>query len=149
MSTPREIRKARKEKRQTYSVELQSTGSPPVRLVARGRSPARICLIKAHDGSAGCVSAQPSIREMIMHGGDKSLPMPSFSDMKAFLKKYHKHESFEERDNSMRGEDYSDVVTQGNLDELEKYGFTCISHFESINGRSIWFDRSLEPMERK
>ena len=83
------------------------------------------------------------IREMIIHGGDKRLPMPSHSEMKAFLTEYYRSSRFLDRDGPEWGKNYTDIVTQSRLEELEKHGITCVSRFESNRGRSIWFDRSL------
>jgi hypothetical protein len=98
---------------------------------------------RAHDGSASGVSAQPSLRDMVIHGGDMSLPMPSAEQLKTFLREYYLHSRFEGRDSPVWGNDYSDVVTESTRQSLEGRGITCVSMYDCNRGRAVWFDRSL------
>lgn len=75
--------------------------------------------------------------------GRIDLPMPSFADLKAFLSEHYLHSRFGERDGAVWGLDYSDLVTQGAMQDLERYGVSRISPYESNRGRWIEFDRSL------
>lgn len=75
--------------------------------------------------------------------GDMSLPMPSFDEVKAFLREYYLHSRFEGRDGQAWCPDYSGVVTNSTLDRLNEYGLDCVSGYDCNRGRVVWFDRSL------
>ena len=85
-----------------------------------------------------------SLREMLIHGGDKSLLMPSRAELKSFLAEYYLHSRFAGRDGPIWGKDYSDVVTDSSMDQLEERGLSCVSQYDCSRGRSVWFDRSLQ-----
>lgn len=87
-------------------------------------------------GASG-VSVQPSIR------GDKTLPLPPFDALKAFLVEYYLYSRFQGRDGPIWGANYSDVVTASSMKALQERGLTCVSMYDSNRGRVIWFDRSL------
>ncbi len=99
----------------------------------------------AHGGTEDGVSVQPppTISELLMLGPEDSVPMPSFEAVKSFLREYYLHSRFEGRDGPVWGTRYSDVVTNGRLEDLEKYAVTCISQYDCNRGRVVWFGRSL------
>lgn len=97
----------------------------------------------AHDGTANGVSTQPSILDLIIGGGNKTIPMPPFDALKAFLVEYYLYSRFQGRDGPVWGASYSDVVTESSMDALQVRGLACVSKYDSNRGRVIWFDRSL------
>ncbi|MDH2239115.1 hypothetical protein N5K27_22660 [Pigmentiphaga sp. GD03639] len=84
-----------------------------------------------------------SLRDMVIHGGDRSLPMPSPQKLKEFLREYYLHSRFEGRDGVVWGNDYSDVITESTMQSLLERGITCVSMYDCNRGRAVWFDRSL------
>lgn len=98
---------------------------------------------EAHGCSASGVSAETSLGDLIINGGDKTIPMPSSEQLKSFLVEYYLHSRFQGRDGPVWGANYSDGVTAIRLQQLHKRGITCVSIYESNRGRVIWFDRSL------
>lgn len=97
----------------------------------------------AHDGSADGVSVQPSLRDMVIHGGDKSLPMPTHKALKSFLREYYLHSRFEGRDGPVWGNDYSDIVTTSTAESLQLNAISCVSMYDCNRGRAVWFGRDL------
>lgn len=68
----------------------------------------------------------------------------TFEEIYAFLRFHYKPSRFEER-NSEKGMwvDYSTSVTQSTLDQLKKYGRTCISRHEDRAGVGFFFNANL------
>jgi len=76
-------------------------------------------------------------------GAGGEVALPSFADLKAFLCEYYLHSRFGDRDGAVWGRDYSDLVTRGAMEDLERYGVSRISPYESNRGRWIEFDHTL------
>ena len=72
--------------------------------------------------------------------------MPTLDEMYAFLKAHYKAERFELR-NGAWCPNYSELVAQSSLEQLEKTGVGFISHHEAASGRVIKFDKELRIME--
>lgn len=70
-------------------------------------------------------------------------PMPSFKAVYAFLKAHYRTDRFEGR-NGAWCPNYSEIIAQSTMDDLEQNGHSLIGHYEAACGRVIEFDRSLK-----
>lgn len=55
-------------------------------------------------------------------------------DVYEFAHKYRKPDRF-----TGRGEDYVQAIMKSHLDEIERHGYTSISHHDNITGRHITY----------
>lgn len=66
--------------------------------------------------------------------------MPTYDEMRAFLREWYLHSRFEGRDGPVWGEDYSGLLVQARLDSLKAQGVAWIGPYESRTGKAIKFD---------
>lgn len=98
---------------------------------------------QATRSSGNDLPAPMDVNTALHDSGDTSLPMPSLSALKSFLREYYLHSRFEGRDGRVWGDDYSDAVTRSTAEHLQATGISCIDMYDSNRGRVIWFDRAL------
>lgn len=98
---------------------------------------------QATRSSGNDLPAPMGVDAALRDSGDTSLPMPSLSALKSFLREYYLHSRFEGRDGQAWGDDYSDAVTRSTAEHLLATGISCVDMYDSNRGRVVWFDRAL------
>ncbi len=69
---------------------------------------------------------------------------PSADSVREFLREWYLHSRFEGRDGPIWGANYSGLVVESKLEQLELYGEAGISMYESRTGKPIKFNGKLE-----
>ncbi|MBS5307733.1 hypothetical protein [Clostridium sp.] len=64
----------------------------------------------------------------------KKYEVKDVKTIEEFLKKYGKYDRYEGR-----GEEYFNCSIKSNEEDLNKYGYTIISHHDSVTGRVVSF----------
>ncbi|WP_341667377.1 hypothetical protein [Alcaligenes sp. SDU_A2] len=72
-----------------------------------------------------------------------ALPMPRKENIRALLKEWYLHSRFEGRDGPVWGANYSTLIVESVSRDLESYGVSGISMYESRTGKPIKFGRNL------
>lgn len=73
-----------------------------------------------------------------------SVDLPTRDTLRAFLREWYLHSRFEGRDGVAWGANYSGVVVDSHMEQLDRYGETWISMYEARSGKPIKYDRTLK-----
>lgn len=69
----------------------------------------------------------------------KKYAVTDCNDLNEFLEKYRRHDRYKGRNGKDWGLNYSELIYQSHIDDLEKYGITTIAPTESNTGKTVAF----------